>query len=95
MSMPASTQSEPRKPVARWRKVLAVVLDLVFVFFIAGYAVGYVTGNLTDDGFALKGAPALIVFAVIAIYFVVFMRFLGGTIWQRLLRVKPLLATQN
>lgn len=74
-----------RKPVALWRKVLAAVLDFFFALYIAGYAVGYLTGNLTNDGFKLEGAPAMAVFALIAIYFVVFTRFLGGTIWQRLL----------
>jgi len=88
MSMLASPQAEIRKPVAGWRKVLAVVLDFIFVFFIAGYAVGYLTGNLTDDGFELKGALALIVFAIIAVYFVMFIKFLGGTIWQRVLGVR-------
>jgi len=87
MSMPASTQSELRKPAATWRKVLAVVLDFIFVYFITGYAVAYLTGNLTDGGFDLKGGPALMVFAVIALYFVVFIKFLGGTIWQRVLGV--------
>jgi hypothetical protein len=86
--MPISTQPAAYKPVPGWRKVLAAALDFMFAFFIAGYVVGYLTGNLTDDGFQLKGGPALIVFAAVAIYFVVFIRFLGGTIWQRLLGVK-------
>jgi hypothetical protein len=94
MSMQISTQPAAYKPVAGWRKVLAAVLDFIFVFFIAGYVVGYLTGNLTDDGFQLKGAPALIVFAMIAVYFVVFTKLLGGTIWQRLLGIKPLRARE-
>lgn len=73
------------KPVALWRKVLAAVLDFFFSLYIAGYTIGYLTGNLTNDGFKLEGAPAMAVFALIAIYFVVFTRFLGGTLWQRLL----------
>jgi hypothetical protein len=88
MSMHVSTQSESRKSVATWRKVLAAVLDAVFVFAIAGYVVGYLTGNLTESGFELHGGPALIVFAAIALYFVVFTRLLGGTVWQRVLRVR-------
>jgi hypothetical protein len=46
------------------------------------------TGNLTGGGFGLKGGPALLVFAIIAAYFVVFIRFLGSTPWQRLLRAR-------
>jgi hypothetical protein len=88
MSVQSPTSSEPRKPVAVWRKVLAAVLDTVFVFAISGYVVGYLTGNLTDNGFELKGEPALIVFAAIGLYFVVFTKFLGGTIWQHVLRAR-------
>ncbi len=80
--------SRHRKPVAVWRKVLAAALDFFFVFYIGGYAVGYLTGNLTNDGFELKGAPVLIVFALVAAYFVVFTQFLGGTFWQRVLSVR-------
>jgi hypothetical protein len=72
-----------RKPL--WRKVLAAILDFFFALYIAGYAVGYLTGNLTGDGFKLEGAPAFAVFALVALYFAVFTRLLGGTIWQRLL----------
>jgi RDD family len=88
MSNQALSPSEPRKPVATWRKVVAAVLDFLFIFFVGGFAVGYLTGNLTDSGFELHGAPALILFAVIAIYFVVFSKFLGGTLGQRLLGVR-------
>jgi hypothetical protein len=80
--------AEPRQSVATWRKVTAAALDFFFAFFIAGFFVGYLTGNLTNSGFELKGAPALAVFAAIALYFVIFARFLGGTVWQRLLGVR-------
>ena len=81
-------QSEARKPASAWRKVLAGVLDFIFAFTIAGYAIAYVTGDLTKDGFSLHGLPALLLFAAIAIYFVAFSRYLGGTFWQRLLGIK-------
>jgi hypothetical protein len=78
----------PRHSVATWRKVVAAALDVLFAFFMAGYAVGALTGNLTKGGFELHGAPALVVFVAIALYFVVFTRFLGGTVWQRVLGVR-------
>jgi hypothetical protein len=78
----------PRHSAAMWRKVVAAALDFLFAFFIAGFVVGYLTGNLTKSGFELNGAPALVVFAAIALYFVVFTRFLGGTLWQRVLGVR-------
>jgi hypothetical protein len=73
------------KPVATWRKVVAAILDFFTVFFAGGYAIGYLTGNLTTQGFSLQGVPALILFAVLIIYFVVGSKYLGGTIWQRIL----------
>jgi DMSO reductase anchor subunit len=73
------------KPVATWRKVLAAILDFLTVFFGGGYAIGQLTGNVTDEGFKLEGVPALILFAVIIVYFVVGGKYLGGTIWQRIL----------
>jgi hypothetical protein len=88
MSMSASAQPVVVPRPALWRRVLAAVLDFICVFMIAGYVVGYLTGNLTKDGFQLEGAPALVVFAAIALYFVVFAKFLGGTIWQRVLRAR-------
>ncbi|MDP1881371.1 MAG: hypothetical protein Q8K88_00670 [Bradyrhizobium sp.] len=73
------------KPVATWRKVLAAILDFVTVFFGGGYAIGYLTGNVTSEGFKLEGMPALVLFALLIIYFVGGSKYLGGTIWQRIL----------
>lgn len=82
MSQSATVQP---KQVATWRKVVAAILDFLFVMFVGGYAIGYMTGNLTEEGFSLNGAPALILFAIIVLYFVLFTRYLGGTLFQRLL----------
>jgi hypothetical protein len=76
------------EPPAAWRKAVAAALDFVSVLFVAGFAIATLTGNLTKSGFELNGAPALVVFAGIAVYFVVFTRFLGGTVWQRVLGVR-------
>jgi hypothetical protein len=73
------------QPVATWRKVLAAILDFFTVFFVGGYVIGYLTGNLTGEGFKLEGMPALILFALLVVYFVVGSKYLGGTIWQRIL----------
>ncbi len=73
-------------PVATWRKVLAAVLDFLTVFFVGGYIIGMLTGNTTGGGFKLEGLPALLLFALIIAYFVVGRKFLGGTLWQRILR---------
>ena len=90
MSTVQDTQPRPRKSVAVWRKVFAAVIDFSLAFYLAGYVVGYFTGNLADGGFELKGLPALIVFALVAAYFVVFARFLGGTVGQRMLGARSI-----
>lgn len=71
-------------PVATWRKVVAAVLDFFTAFFVLGYLVGMATGGTTEDGFKLEGWPALVLFALVAVYFVVGRR-TGGTLWQRVL----------
>ena len=72
-------------PVKTWRKVLAAILDFLMVFFVGGYAIGHLTGEVTAEGFNLQGTSALILFAVIVVYFVVGTKYLGGTIWQHIL----------
>ena len=86
--MPTLKQGSAAKPVSTWRKVFAAILDFIFVMVIAGYAVAYTTGNVSEDGFDLKGGPAFLLFAIIILYFVVFTRYLGGTVWQRVLGVR-------
>jgi len=73
------------QPVPTWRKIAAAILDFITVFFGGGYAIGAMTGSLTAEGFKLEGMPALILFALLIIYFVVGSKYLGGTIWQRVL----------
>jgi len=73
------------KPTATWRKVFAAILDFFTVFFLGGYAIGYLTGNVTAQGFSLEGTTAMILFALIVVYFVVGSKYAGGTVWQRIL----------
>lgn len=65
-----------------WKVVIAAFLDFILVFFVAGYAVAFFTGKIVDGGFHLTGVPALIVFALIALYFWGMKR-LGGTLFKR------------
>ena len=73
------------KPAATGRKVLAAILDFFTIFFVLGYTIAKLTGNVTNDGFKLEGMPAFVLFALIIIYFVAGTKYLGGTIWQRIL----------
>ena len=83
--MSSPDQPAAPKPASTWRKVFAAILDFIFIFGIAGYAIARFTGNITEEGFDLKGGPALLLFAIVILYFVVFRRYLGGTVFQRLL----------
>lgn len=76
--------AEPKK-VASWRIILAFFLDLITSFVVLGYVISRVFGGATETGFALEGWTALLLFASVIAYFVVFNRFLGGTIWKRIL----------
>ena len=86
MSQPAVPEPKAEaKPIPTWRKVVAAILDFIFVFGVGGYVIAAMTGNLTEEGFNLKGGPALLLFAIVILYFIIFRRYLGGTIFQRLL----------
>ncbi|MBL0372703.1 hypothetical protein JJB09_11745 [Rhizobium sp. KVB221] len=82
-----TTEDRPTGP-STWRIVLAAILDFFTAFFVLGYAVATVFRGRTEDGFRVTGGPALLLFALIVAYFVVFNRFLGGTIWKHILRAK-------
>jgi hypothetical protein len=76
------------EPAAVWKRGLATVLDLITVFFGAGYLIGVATGQTTSNGFNLHGGPALLLFAVMVAYFVVGRRYAGGTLWDRILGIR-------
>ena len=48
------------KPAATWRKVSAAILDFFTIFFVLGYTIAQLTGNVTNEGFKLEGLPALV-----------------------------------
>jgi hypothetical protein len=77
----------PKGP-ATWRIVTAAVLDFFTAFFAIGYVIGSATGGMTEKGFSLDGGAALLCFVLIVLYFFVFNRFLGGTLWKRILRAE-------
>jgi uncharacterized RDD family membrane protein YckC len=85
--MMADAEQKPAGP-STWRIVLAAILDFLTAFIVLGYAVATVFGGRTAEGFNLTGGPALLFFGLIIAYFIVFNRYLGGTIWKRILRAK-------
>jgi hypothetical protein len=76
------------KPPATWRIVLAFILDFFTIFWVAGFLVASIFGGKTEEGFQLSGGPAFLCFALMVAYFVVFNKFLGGTIWKRILKAR-------
>lgn len=77
----------PAQPAPTWKRVFAAILDFFTVFFGGGWLIGKAAGETTPDGFVLTGAPAFALFAVIVIYFIAGRRFLGGTLWDRILGI--------
>lgn len=77
--------TENAKPASTLRKVFAAILDFLTIFMGGGYVIARMTGNTTDKGFELNGAPALLLFALVIAYFVVGRKYVGGTLWQRIL----------
>jgi hypothetical protein len=73
---------------AIWKRVVAAILDFFTVFFVGGYVVAKLTGGIADDGFHLHGAPAFALFGLIVVYFVICRRYAGGTLWDRIFRIK-------
>ncbi len=71
-----------------WHNALAVAFDVIMLYFGGGYLVALATGNLTKGGFSLEGWYAVLWLALTVAYFWVFTKYLGGTIWQRILRVR-------
>ncbi|RDV00626.1 hypothetical protein [Trinickia dinghuensis] len=76
----------PRK-ARKLRVFFASIFDFVTIFWIAGYVISGLMGGRTDGGFSLKGTSALILFAVVIVYFVVCHKFFRGAIWRHIFRV--------
>ena len=81
--MTAETLQQTRP--AMWRRVIAAILDFLTTFIGFGFLVAYFFGGLTEKGFQLTGGPALLPFGPIVAHFVIFNKFLGGTIWKHIL----------
>ena len=69
---------------AKWRVVVAFILDLIFSFFVIGYVVALIFGGTTETGFSLSGFPAIVAIGLWIAYMVGMPR-IGGRVFQRLL----------
>jgi hypothetical protein len=88
-AMSESVNASSAQPVraAIWKRVVAAILDFFTVFYLGGLVIGYLSGHATGASFQLSGVPALILFVLIAVYFYVCRRHLGGTLWDRIFRI--------
>jgi hypothetical protein len=87
MSETSNVSSPQPARAATWKRVLAAILDFLTVFYLGGLVIGKVTGDASGGSFSLSGVPALVLFALIVIYFYVGRRHLGGTLWDRIFRI--------
>jgi len=79
--------SPPALPARVWKRGLAAVLDFFTAFIVFGWLIGHFTGETTAEGFNLQGWSALLLAAVVVAYFYVGRRLVGGTLWDRILRI--------
>jgi len=82
--MAVEPSSSGVQPVAIWKRVVATILDGFTAFFGFGMLIAVFTGDTTETGFKLDGAPALLLFALVVAYFYVGRKHLGGTLWDRI-----------
>jgi hypothetical protein len=88
MARPLIPGEKPDWPSSSWLVAIANLLDLFTVFLTSGYAVGHACGTVGPARISLTGIPMLVVLAIVAGYFLLFRRCLGGTIWARILRIR-------
>ncbi len=83
-----SAPNPPVRGAPQWRIMLAHVMDFFTTFFGFGFLLAALTGGINEGGFKLEGVPAFLCFVLIAAYFWIGTNYLGGTIWQRILRTR-------
>jgi uncharacterized RDD family membrane protein YckC len=81
------SEQQANPPASFPKRVFALILDTVTIFSLAGYLIGWLTGNLTPNGFQLDGMPAWLWLATIVAYFYIGRTIAGGTLWDRILGI--------
>lgn len=73
----------PQPP--NWKIIVAAILDFLLAFLVGGTIIAKVTGNTNEHGWNLNGMPALVLLALIIVYFVVANRLFRGTLFKHIL----------
>ena len=71
------------QPPSTPRIVLVALPDLILAFVAFGVLIAWATGQFGPNGFNLTGVSAPVLLVLVIGYFIVFRRWLGGTIMQR------------
>jgi uncharacterized RDD family membrane protein YckC len=69
------------------RRAVAIIIDSILLC-IVGYVIAMFTGGTTSTGFNISGAPALILFLIALVYYVVMEVTSGGTIGKKVMGLK-------
>jgi hypothetical protein len=79
--------TEPIEPAPVWKRGLAATLDLITAFLGFGWLIAYFTGNTSGRYFHLDYSLSLLWLVVTVAYFFIGRRYVGGTLWDRILRI--------
>ena len=69
------------------KRVVALIIDTV-ILFVVGYVLAAITGNTTDGGFNMQGAPALMLFVIWILYYILLEGYMGATVGKMALGIK-------
>ncbi len=75
------------EPVGVGRRAVAVLIDSILLFIVA-FAIAVVTGNTSDGGFEIQGAPFFVWLVVGLGYFIGMEGATGATLGKRLMNLK-------
>lgn len=84
----SATPSSELEYAGVFKRAVALVIDVLITFLGFGYAIAAATGGTTDAGFELEGSPALGLFLLIALYWVVLEATVGATVGKLLLGLR-------
>ena len=69
------------------RRAVAIIIDSILLC-IVGYVIAMFTGGATSTGFSITGAPALILFLIALVYYVVMEKTSGATLGKKAMGLK-------
>ena len=68
-------------------RLVATIVDVI-VMFVIMYVIALATGNTSDEGFEMSGAPAFLGFAISILYYIAMEATSGATLGKMLVGIK-------